>query len=297
MTATDGVDSDASGFRPVKAAAYWAELEPVVVSAVTITATRTSRDPKSLYPFATALALWAWQTKGIELTAPKIFRKRVVEEFVHRGMNDYSRSSRATYRSVLMAIVDAVTPVSEQPFRIPRSAPTRPYSDAEVAALRSWANHQGSPQRRLDASVLLALGFGAGLATRELLSVRCGDVHAVTGATNVTVWDGRPRTVPILTAWDGPIREAVAGRDADGWLFRPGRQGVRSAQVTDFLHRGQTTELDVHPVRMRTTWILNHLRMGTPARDLLRIAGLENLAALDRLTAFLPPRAAIPHRR
>jgi len=297
VTTTNGFDSAASGFRPVRAAAYWDELEPVVVSAVTTTVKRTSRDPKSLYPVATALALWAWQTKGIELTASKIYRKRVVEEFVHRGMNDYSRSSRATYRSTLMAIVDAVTPASEQPFTIPRSAPTRPYNDKEIAALRSWANHQGSPQRRRDASVLLALGFGAGLATRELLSVRCSDIRVAAQAMSVTVWDGRPRTVPVLAAWESPLREAVADRDADRWLFRPGRQGVRSAQVTDFLHRGQTTELDVRPVRMRTTWLLEHVRAGTPPRDLLRISGLENLAALDRLTAFLPPRAATPRRR
>lgn len=287
----------ASGFRSVKAAAYWEELKPVVESVVTVAAKRTAREPRSLYPVATALAQWAWQTKGLELQPHKIFRKRVVEEFVHRGMGEYSRSSRATYRSALMAIVDAVTPVSEQTFKIPRSEPTRPYSEAEIAALRSWSRHQGSAQRRLDASILLALGFGAGLATRELLSLRCADVTVAAGTTSVMVWDDRPRTVPVLPTWDGAIRAAVTERHADGWLFRPGRKGVRSAQVTDFLHRGQTTELDVHPVRMRTTWLLTHLRAGTPPQELLRIAGLEHLAALDRLTAFLPPRAAAPRRR
>jgi hypothetical protein len=63
---------------------------------------------------------------------------------------------------------------------------------------------------------------------------------------------------------------------------------VRGAQVTDFLHRGQQTDLDVRPARMRTTWLLTHLTAGTAPRELLQIAGLENLAALDRIAGFLP---------
>src|SRR5690606_14805897 len=110
----------------------------------------------------------------------------------------------------------------------------------------------------------------------------------------VMVWEGRPRLVPVLPAWDKPIRDVIGEGGVDRWVFRPGRQGVRSAQVTDFLHRGHTTELDVRPARMRTTWMLVHLQSGTPPRELLRIAGLENLAALDRVTRFLPARAPSP---
>ncbi|HWL77592.1 hypothetical protein [Microbacterium sp.] len=288
----------ASGeFRPVKAAAYWDVLEPVVRSAVAATARVTDRDPRGLYPIATAFALWAWQSKGLELDARRMFRRSVVEEFVHRGMSSYSRGSRATYRSTLLAIVAAVTPPQDQPFPVPRSEPTPPYRSAEVAALRSWASSQGSPERRRDAWVLLGLGFGAGLATRELLALRTDDVEVREDEVRVMVWEGRPRLVPVLPAWDKPIRDVIGEGGVDRWVFRPGRQGVRSAQVTDFLHRGHTTELDVRPARMRTTWMLAHLKTGTPPQELLRIAGLENLAALDRITRFLPPRAPVPPRR
>lgn len=294
-----GATNAASGrgsFTPVKAAAYWGVLEPVVVSAVSAAVRVTGRDARGLYPVATAFVLWAWQTKGLELDTKAIFRRRLVEEYVHRGMTTYARSSRATYRSVLLAIVDAVTPTSEQPFRIPRSEPTPPYPPAEIAALRSWASSQGNPARRRDAWVLLALGFGAGLATRELLAVRTDDVDVRADGVQVMVWEGRPRLVPVLSAWEKPIRDIAEDSETDRWVFRPGRTGVRSAQVTDFLHRGHTTELDVRPARMRTTWMLTHLQAGTPPRELLRIAGLENLAALDRITRFLPPRAANPSR-
>ncbi|WP_448711957.1 hypothetical protein [Microbacterium profundi] len=292
--ADESAQVEAAGFIPIKAAPYWDELAPVVVAAVSKTARLTGREPRALYPVATALVLWAWQTKGVDLDVGRMFRRRIVEEFVHRGMNSYTRGSRATYRSMLIAIVDAVTPPSEQPFPIPRSEPTPPYTLSEIAVLRSWSSSQGSSTRRQDASVLLALGFGGGLATRELLALRVSDVDARPDGVHVLVWEKRPRLVPVLPVWETALRDAVRDAAAGDWLFRRGRTGVRPGQVTDFLHRGHTTELDVRPARMRTTWMLTHLQAGTPPRELLRIAGLENLAALDRLTRFLPARASNP---
>ncbi|AVL97600.1 MULTISPECIES: hypothetical protein [unclassified Microbacterium] len=287
-------EADDGAFAPKKAARYWTTLGPVVTAAVNKTASRTGREARSLYPVATAFVLWAWQTKGLELDVAQMFRRRLVEEYVHRGMESFTRGSRATYRSVLLTIVDTVTPPSEAPFPIPRSDPTPPYNSAEIAALRSWAGAQGSTVRRRDAAALLAMGFGAGLATRELLSVRTGDIDVRGDDVHILVWSGRPRLVPVLPAWQPALREAIEELGDDQWVFRIGRTGVRSAQVTDFLHRGHKTELDVRPARMRTTWLLTHLQARTPPGELLRIAGLEHLAALDRIRRFLPSRAPLP---
>ncbi|MDZ8276369.1 hypothetical protein R2Q81_10470 [Microbacterium aquimaris] len=278
----------ASRYAPAKGKAYWERLEPVVTEAVTVAARRLEREERSLYPPAAALALWAWQTRGISAEAKKIFRRHLVEEFVHTGMPDFSRSSRATYRSALLAIADAVTPAHEKTLPIPRSEPTSPYTAHEVASLRSWALRQGRPGRRRDAMTLLALGLGAGLATRELLSVRGSDLEWRDGLLHITVWEGRARAVPVVPQWTAPLLERGHDHERDSWVFRPGRQGVRGAQVTDFLHRGQQTDLDVRPARMRTTWLLTHLVGGTAPRELLAIAGLKNLAALDRITRFTP---------
>ncbi|WP_288873377.1 hypothetical protein [uncultured Microbacterium sp.] len=295
MTNTgDGGEAGNGPFAPKKAARYWMTLEPVVTAAVVKTVRRTGREARPLYPVATAFVLWAWQTKGMDLDLTRMFRRRVVEEYVHRGMASFTRGSRATYRSALLTMVDAVTPPSDVPFRIPRSDPTPPYAAAEIAALRSWASAQGSAVRRRDAAVLLAMGFGAGLATRELLSVRTADVDVRGDEIHILVWSGRPRLVPVLGEWQPGLRAAVGELRDDQWVFRVGRAGVRPAQVTDFLHRGHATELDVRPARMRTTWLLTHLQTGTPPRDLLRIAGLEHLAALDRIRQFLQSPAQLP---
>lgn len=150
----DGAGS--ARFVPVKAAAYWELLEPVVVSAARV----TEREARGMYPVATAFVLWAWQTKALELDVKTMFRRSLVEEFVHRGMGSYTRGSRATCRSLLLAIVDAVAPPSEASFPIPRSAPTPPYPPAEVATLRSWASAQGTAARRRDACLVLPRARG-----------------------------------------------------------------------------------------------------------------------------------------
>src|SRR5690606_8856249 len=112
----------------VKARAYWDVLESAVTPAVVAAARALGREERTLYPPAVALALWAWQTRGIAPETRKIFRRRMVEEFVHLGMRGYTRGSRATYRSALLAIAEAVTPEYEKTSPIPRSEPTEPYT-------------------------------------------------------------------------------------------------------------------------------------------------------------------------
>lgn len=62
----------------------------------------------------------------------------------------------------------------------------------------------------------------------------------------------------------------------------PSRGKATPGQITDFLTRSRSP-LDVRPVRMRATWLIHHLNAGTPAEEILRISGLKNYAALDRL--------------
>jgi integrase len=223
------------------------------------------------------------------LEVPRIFRWQVLEEFIHRGMTGYLSGSRATHRSTLTLVVEVLNPadVRQHHRPIPRSKPTEPYTVAEVAALYSWATSQGTVRRRKDALAILALGLGAGLATREILGVKAGDIESSANRLLVMVWEGRPRVVPILDAWQPMMRRVLNDADPESWLFRPGRATATSGQITDFLLRART-DLDVRPARMRTTWLLEHLAIGTAPKELLRISGLKNLAALDKITQFAP---------
>jgi integrase len=285
MTAAEARPYD---YRPINALPYWHTIGDFITAAVADTAAATNRDERSLYPATVAFVLWCWQSRGTPLERTRIFRRSTVEEFIHLAMKKYATSSRATHRSTLWLMVETLNPADVTEHRpIPRSVPTKPYSSSEVARLYSWATAQGTEHRRCDAVALLALGLGAGLAAREILGVRVRDLDTTTDDIHVIVWESRPRVVPLSPQWDRPLRRILGDLTPADWLFRPGRISATSGQVTDFLLRART-DLDVRPSRMRATWLVEHLRDGTPPQELLRISGLKNLAALDKLAAFVP---------
>ena len=290
MTAAEDSPYD---YRPINALPYWNTIDDFITAAVADTASATARDERSLYPATVAFVLWCWQSRGTPLERNRIFRRSTVEEFIHLAMKKYARGSRATHRTTLWLMVDILNPADLSAHRpIPRSAPTKPYSSSEVAALYSWATSQGTEHRHRDAIALLALGLGAGLAAREILGIKVQDLDTTTDDIHVTVCESRPRVVPLRHEWDRPLRQILGDLTPTDWLFRPGRLSATSGQVTDFLLRART-DLDVRPSRMRATWLVEHLRCGTPPQELLRISGLKNLAALDKIAAFVP-RPAVP---
>lgn len=281
-------------YRPINALPYWDVIGGFVSDAVAETSLASGRSERSLYPATVAFVLWCWQSRGTPLERRRIFRRATVEEFIHLGMLGNTTGSRATHRATLWLMVDTLNPTEMMRSRrpIPRSAPTKPYASQEVAALYSWATSQGMPRRRRDAIALLALGLGAGLATREILGVRVSDLDALNAGIHVIVWEGRPRVVPVLATWQRPLHRILDDLDPNDWLFRSGRASATSGQISDFLLRART-ELDVRPSRMRTTWLLEHLSMGTPPQELLRVSGLKNLAALDKIASFDPKTGRI----
>lgn len=280
-------------YRPINALPYWDTIGEFIDSAVAAAVEATGIDARSLYPATVPFVLWCWRTRGTPLVRERIFRPQPVDEFVHLGMTGYLKGSRATHRAALRIMVEALNPATAHRggFPIPRSAPTAPYSPSEIAALHSWALTRSTAQRRRDAMILLVLGLGAGLATRELLAVKTGDLDL--GAMSVTVSASRPRVVPIATPWQASLVRLAGNLQAPGWAFRPGRQGINPRQVTDFLDRSGARR-DIRPSRMRATWLLGHLEAGTAPRELLRISGLRNLAALDRITPTASERWARP---
>lgn len=287
--------NDSRSFVPIYALPHWKAIGPFVHASVADTLESGEREAGALYSAASAFVLWCWQSKALPLTRTRIFRHSLVEEFVHLAMQGYVRGSRATMRSSLQRMLEALNPsealLARRP--IPRSLATVPYSPAEVAELHSWAQGQATSNRRRDALALLVLGLGAGLVTRELLEVTANDFHHASSGLVVTIRTGRIRTTPVLAEWQRTAERVLSEVDADKLFFRPGRSGSHSGQVADFMQRARTT-LDVRPMRMRATWLLHHLEQGTPPRELLRISGLKHLAALDKAIQYAPRTGGMP---
>lgn len=286
---------DGYTYRPINALPYWDQIGNFIDMAVT-DAAQGDRSRRAIYPAVAPFVLWCWRTRGLPLKRERVFRRSIADDFVQRGMPGYLAGSRATHRSSLYRVIEALdTDSSGAAGRpIPRRAPTEPYTAAEVAQLHSWAVAQGTERRRIDAMMLLVLGLGCGLTSKELQAVRVEDLIIRPNLAQVTVWDSRPRVVPISPVWSERLGTVSPQLVRGTWAFRPGRSSARDGQITDFLMRARTNH-DIRPVRMRATWLIEHLAAGTSPAELLRISGLQQLAALDRLMKFVPKTGAAHH--
>lgn len=102
------------------------------------------------------------------------------------------------------------------------SDPTVPYSKDDLARLRTWAKSQSTVGRQTSAAALLALGIGigAGLAGREILAVRVGDIGVSDDGVLVAVPGDRPREVGVLRTWEAALIDRSRSGDADKYAFR-----------------------------------------------------------------------------
>ena len=201
----------------------------------------------------------------------------LVEAFCALGLVGRASSTRGTYRSVLRSLDG--NPDRSLSLSYPGAPAPAPYSLAERKELVSMACSQPREWRRHSALALIALGIGAGLRTGEIATVLCEDV---TLSDPVTVALAS-RVVPFSPPFDTVVAELVSGRD--GYLFHPGpcRRDYKNF-VNDFcaqLSRDPgSPRLEV--LRCRSSFICDHLALGTPLRRLTEMAGIDEVESLRR---------------
>lgn len=276
---------ESAEYAPQHARPYWGHIGRFTVDAAVDAAAVMHLPQRDLMVWLTPLTLWCWQTACVPLERDRVFSYKTIDLFVSTGADSYVGRSRSTLRSRLLRISESL--LDARPRHVPRVIGKhdrlRPYSRAETAQLASWAKTLSTEQRRSSATNLLALGFGAGLATREILTARASDIIVVGEDALVHVPGEDERIVPIQMDWK-PYLEVPA--ESDPLLFRPRRATISESQVTDFV-LATRTDLDVKPGRMRATWLLRMLQVGTPALELLELSGMKNFAALDRYHRYL----------
>ncbi|MBH0009582.1 hypothetical protein [Salinibacterium sp. SWN1162] len=279
---------ESSAYLPIMALPYWDDLGPFITGAVS-TVSESGRDLPGLYSAITPFVLWCWQSRGIDLRDDRIFRRNLADQFIHLATPSLSSASKATHRGALWRAIAILNPqdTSVSGATLPRSAPTIPYNNAEIAELRSWSAAQATESRRRDAGVLLALGLGAGLATREILEVAVSDISIRSQEIFVSVWSSRPRTVPVFPEWATSLQSLAEAARSRSWVFAPGRKSVSSDQVAEFLSRARS-DLDIRAVRMRATWLRRHLSDGMSPIELMQISGIRTLAGLQNSLDFVP---------
>lgn len=271
----------------------WAQIADFVRAAVTDCRGGTVYSARELFKATTPLAAWCFWTAGLELDREEVFHPEVIAEFIARGTPQWSRPTAANRRSQLMRMSELLLPHPTRPVRLPpmwSANPSKPYTPAEVVAMRSWAGGQTSHYMVVNSTVLLALGLGAGMSAAEVCEVRTGHLHVDDEGVLVEVVGKRPRLVPVLAEWE-PVLVALAGTSAirpDLYVFRPQRTTSNKNTISNFV--AKTNAPRVHPslLRMRATWIVTHLSAGSPVKALVEAAGVDSLEALTRYLRFVP---------
>jgi len=283
--------TEPGAYTPLMPEQYWATIGPFVRSAVRRASPSTTYSEKQLYPPTARLALWAWQTASLPLEIEVIFSPPVIDRFADQGLPQYTKAGRNTMRSRLRRMADALLGEGREPDRerpMGNSDAVRPYSQAEQAALYSWATGQPDGERYSSAMTLLALGLGAGLTGSEIARLKIGDIQVDDEGVVVHIGGARPREVPVLRDWEGMLEERVAGRDPGSWAFREGQGGENRNLITDFAAKSRG-EVGLQARRMRATWMVRHLDAGTPLKALLDAAGFQSLEPLGRYLEAMTP--------
>lgn len=220
---------------------------------------------------------------GGELTYADVFDPLVVEYVVSQtGLTDRAKGVRRSLLYRLGRELNPNWPFDDRTTKYGYKAPDAPYTEQEQDFLRQWAQGLSTDYQRAGATLTLALGLGAGLRAGEMARLRGDDVavHA-DGCVTVTAHGHRdlePREVPVLAAWEHVVLDARDDTGESGLLLWPNREHATTESVAAILTRiGKPHAVALDTRRLRTTWIVGHMRGLVPEPVICQAAGLTDL--------------------
>lgn len=286
------LDEKINNYKPQIPAKDWEAIGDFVRSAMLDVEGFTVYNTVHLMASVTRYVQWCWRVAGIPLERERIFSVLQIEEFIAaRAVPTWNPSSYANRRTELLRVCEALD-TSGAKWRLSslRSANVEPpYSAKEVVVLRNWAAAQRTRRRSHDATILLGLCIGAGMSAVEAGQVRARDVTIDEHGVVVEVRGTRPRTVPVLRAWEQDVIDSVGRVGPDMYVFRPLRTGADKNLTNGFIARCTTIDPVVTTQRMRATWFVIHLNAGTPLAALTNAAGITSLTTITRYLPLLDP--------
>jgi integrase len=277
-------------------AAYIGRWEPSSVSAeaaafardvVAKTAPEGRDRAKCLLWAAGKLAGYAMPL-GLEAVPEVLLHPPAVERST-RCAPGLSGAARRTLRTNLRFIGRRVVPqFYPADLPLPRERSKKPYSPAEISGYLALADAQPVAERRMRAAGLICLGAGAGLIRGDLRDARGSDVACRSGGVVVTVRGTRPRTVPALARYHGPLLAAAefAGSALICGGSDPGRRNITYPLVSALDGGAGLPRLGTS--RLRATWLAGCGELLGLA-TFMHAAGISCSQRLGDLVAGLEP--------
>jgi hypothetical protein len=225
---------------------------------------------------------------GLESVPLVLLHPSVIERFTAHapGLTPVTRRTlRASLRFLARAVVPQLHPADVP---LPRERAKVPYTPAQISGYLALAGAQPTAARRMRAAGLVCLGAGAGLIRADLRHVRGTDITARSGGVVVDVRGARPRVVPVLARYHGPLLESAgfAGTSLVTGGTDPARHNVAGPLITALAGGTGLPRLDTS--RLRATWLAEVAQLLGLA-TFLHAAGISCSQRLGDITAALQP--------
>lgn len=291
----NSVDLHIDAFRPRGAGPAWDRVAPEVRRAVKVALPGTTYTATQLLGALSKLALHA-DARGLPADARIWLSREVIDSFVEAGMPTLRGATRGNYRARLLRLREAVIGpdlATGNAARLSGSTASAPYGPGERAELWSWAGTQPTSVLRRGCKLLMALGFGCGLDSHEIVPLRAHDVRATTagGPVTVNVRGRRARLVLCRRPWERVLADLAAEAEPGSWLFRPEASARAKNTVTNFLARTHSAPDTprLMMARARASWIVDHVDGNTPLSALIAASGVDTLHAFSRFMQYFAP--------
>ncbi|MCK5927960.1 MAG: hypothetical protein KAG80_07175 [Nocardioides sp.] len=243
------------------------------------------------------LARWGHST-GQPLTREYLFGEEARYRYIEWGAqaNEWSEGTKNLTWTRLELIGDFLLGVTgPRELRKPtitEEAPREPLTPQEQADLWVWAKTLSVKKRAQRLTAFLALGLGCGLTGGEL--VRASRDHVTLdadGAVHVTITSNKStRTVTCLSHWETRLADIVRAVEPGHMLLAPWRTDTGHGSSNESVRRAMLKNPPVvfNSIRLRNTWLCWHLAHGTPLKELMQAADMQEANHLHNMLPLLP---------
>lgn len=240
---------------------------------------------------ASKLVLWCHE-HDVPVIADAALRHTTIERFIATGLADFKESTRNTIRSRLLHLSRSVcTPkVGNLPAapRLRRARVKAPYEPELIDQYLALADAQATARRRNGLAAIVLLGAGAGLSANEMRYVTGNRISFENGLQRVRLERRTARWAFVLARYTDRLQNlaTVAGSRLLLGGESPERRDA-TAGLLSSIDGGQ----DLPPLevgRLRSTWIVEHLTIGTRLDVLMEAAGLKSSTSITDLVRYVP---------
>ncbi|WP_181432962.1 MULTISPECIES: site-specific integrase [unclassified Curtobacterium] len=289
----DRIDQRIQKFQPQVNRHVYEVIRNDVIALARASEPRSISDARRAMTMLNGFVSSVYTNVGGDLTADALLRPSVIIRYLNTDTLHIRYVSRFDIARFLGTLTERLTGRQVMRLAPPPSTRSKPYTNAELGKLVSWAGSMNSELQARNAWALLALGAGCGLTAAEIASCRRSDVELIDGIWWVNVSGERARRVPARRQWASALE--LACDHSEEYLFHGYRLDEYPPRMIQSFVSDHPAEVRLSPLRLRSGWIVGLIDNGVPPTYIAALAGLANVSSLNDYFAFAAPSALTDH--